>query len=120
MSNEINSRWADIFRVLKSNGISVFSPGIKTGECTEKYVVVKDDGAARHSSFSTNIAYYSVLVYVPRDSFSLLSPYVDGIKEMMKTLYPMIIPTGEETPSFYDDSTKSHMISIMYKNYKKV
>lgn len=117
--SEVNSRWADIFRKLKANGINVFSPGTHEGECTEKYVVVKDNGVARHPNYSTDIAYYSVMMYVPRNSFSELSPYVTQVKEIMKTLYPMIIPVGQETPSFYDDSIKAHMISVEYKNHKK-
>lgn len=118
--SELKSRWIDIFTTLKNANINVFSPGIHNGDCVEKYVVVKENGASKHAIYSTSIAYYSVMVYVPKNSYSELSPYVNEVKEKMKILYPMIIPTGIESPSFYDDSNKSHMISVEYKNHKKL
>ena len=116
---ESNSRWADIFRKLKEKGFNVYSPSTKTGECKEKYLVVKNEGSTAHATFSTDISFYSILVYVPRDKYSILDEYVQEVKKCMKELYPMIIPYGSETPSTYDDSVKAHMVSIMYKNYKK-
>lgn len=44
---------------------------------------------------------------------------VQEVKKAMKALEPMILPYGSQTPSYYDDSVKAHMISIEYKNYKK-
>lgn len=113
------SRWKDIFEKLKKNKFNVYSPGTHEGECKEKYLVVKMEGSNAHTSFSTDVSYYSILVYVPRDKYSILDEYVQEVKKCMKELYPMIIPYGTETPSAYDDSVKAHMVSIMYKNYKK-
>ena len=42
------------------------------------------------------------------------------MKAAMKGLEPMIVPYGNQTPSYYDDSVKAHMVSIEYKNYKKM
>jgi hypothetical protein len=114
------SRYKDIYVHLKSHGFNVFTPGTKSGTCTEKYLVLKKDGAAEHTSFSTMISYYSVLVYVPAEKYSTLDEYVEEVKECMKKLKPLIYPYGQEDPSFYDDSIKAHMVSIMYKNYKKM
>lgn len=115
-----DSRWQDIFLHLKKQGFDVFSPGIKVGECTSEYLVLKNDGSSKHASFSTDVDLYSVLCYVPKDKYSSLEPLVQRVKRSMKGLEPMILPYGSQTPSYYDDSLKAHMISIEYKNYKKL
>lgn len=114
------SRWQDIFLHLKSEGFDVYSPGMKTGECTSPYVVVKNDGSSKHIAFSTDVDLYAVLCYVPKEKYSSLEPMVQRVKKSMRGLEPMIKPYGSQTPSFYDDSLKAHMISIEYKNYKKL
>jgi hypothetical protein len=114
------SRWQDIFTHLKNAGFDVYSPGMKTGECTSPYLVVKNDGSSKHIAFSTDVDLYAVLCYVPKEKYSSLEPLVQKVKELMKGLEPMIKPYGSQTPSYYDDSLKAHMISIEYKNYKKL
>lgn len=115
-----DSRWQDIFAHLKGAGFDVYSPGMKTGECTSEYLVVKNDGSSKHASFSTDIDLYAVMCYVPKEKYSTLEPLVQRVKNSMKGLEPMIKPYGSQTPSYYDDSYKAHMISIEYKNYKKL
>lgn len=114
------SRWQDIFLHLKKSGIETYPPATKVGECVSEYVVVKNNGSSRHPSFSTDNDLYSVMCYVPKERYSLLEPFVQNIKKIMKGLEPMILPRGSQTPSYYDDSVKAHMISIEYKNYKKL
>lgn len=116
----LGSRWQDIFKHLTSSGFDVYSPGMKVGECTKEYVVVKNDGSSRLASFSTDDDLYAVMCYVPKQSYSKLEPMVQRVKKAMKELEPMILPYGSQTPSFYDDSYKAHMISIEYKNHKKL
>lgn len=115
-----DSRWQDIFSHLQKAGFDVYSPGIKTGECTSPYLVVKNDGSSKHVSFSTDVDLYAVMCYVPKDKYSALEPLVQKVKNSMKELEPMIKPYGSQTPSYHDDSVKAHMISIEYKNYKKL
>ena len=114
------SRWQDIFLHLKKSGFDVRSPGAKAGECTSEYIVVKNNGSARHSSVSSDNDYYSVMCYVPRNKYSSLEPLVQRVKKAMKALEPMILPNGSQTPSYYDNTYKAHMVSIEYKNYKKL
>lgn len=114
------SRWQDIFMCLKNQGYDVYPPGIKTGECTAEYLVVKNDGSSRHMSFSTDVDLYAIMCYVPKDKYSSLETLVRRVKNSMKELEPMILPYGSQTPSYYDDSFKAHMVSIEYKNYKKL
>ena len=115
-----DSRWQDIFTHLKGAGFDVYSPGMKTGECTSEYLVVKNDGSSKHASFSTDVDLYAVMCYVPKEKYSTLEPLVQRVKNSMKGLEPMIKPYGSQTPSYYDDGLKAHMISIEYKNYKKL
>lgn len=114
------SRWQDIFLHLKNQGFDVYSPGIKVGECVSEYLVVKNDGSSKHPSFSTNIDLYAVMCYVPKNRYSSLETLVQRVKDSMKELEPMILPYGSQTPSYYDDSLKAHMVSVEYKNYKKL
>lgn len=115
-----DSRWQDIFTHLKKAGFDVYSPGMKIGECTSEYLVVKNDGSSKHISFSTDVDLYAVMCYVPKGKYSSLEPLVQRVKNSMKGLEPMIKPYGSQTPSYYDDSYKAHMVSIEYKNYKKL
>lgn len=114
------SRWQDIFLHLSKSGFDVYSPGTKAGECTSKYIVVKNDGSTRHAGISTDDDFYAVMCYVPKEAYSALEPMVQAVKKAMKELEPMILPYGSQTPSYYDDSVKAHMVSIQYKNYKKL
>lgn len=115
-----DSRWQDIFLHLKSEGFKVFQPGMAIGECSEEYIVVKNDGSNVHSFASTDVDLYSVMCYVPKEKYYLLEPLVQKIKASMKKIEPMILPYGQQTPSYYDDKIKAHMVSIEYKNYKKI
>jgi len=115
----MSTRWQDIFLHLQENGFDVYPPGVKVNECLSPYVVVMHDGSVPYTGISTNIDLYSVLVYVPQKQYSELEVQVQSVKVAMKKLEPMILPYGSQTPSFYDDSVKAHMISIEYKNYKK-
>ena len=115
----MSTRWQDIFLHLESYGFEVYSPGVKGGECTSPYVVVKHNGSTRKAGISTDIDLYSILVYVPKERYSELEVQVQDVKRVMKRLEPMIFPYGSQTPSYYDDGVQGHMISIEYKNYKK-
>lgn len=115
-----DSRWQDIYLHLEKSGFEVYSPGTKTGDCLSEYIVVKNDGSSRVAGISTDGDLYAVMCYVPKQKYSSLEPLVQRVKKAMKELEPMILPYGSQTPSYYDDSYKAHMISIEYKNYKKL
>jgi len=111
--------WNDIYLHLKET-FEVYSPGTKTGECTTNYLVVKKDGSVQFGKFSSDIDYYSLLCYVPRDAYSQLEKYVNDAQISMKLLEPMVSYANQKSPSYYDDTLKAHMISVTYKNYKKL
>ena len=114
------SQWKNIYRHLKQAGIDVYSPGQHQGECIAPYTVVKDAGLNPLSSFSSSQALYDVMCYVPQAQFSTLEPYVEQVKQAMKGLYPAIVPMNFQTASFLDDTVKGHMISIQYRNNRKL
>jgi hypothetical protein len=114
------SRWGDIYRHLQAKGFDVWSPGNKIGDCLAPYIVIKHDGSARRVGISTNEDFYSLLCYVPKQNYSEMESFLLSVKAAMKEMEPMIFPRGEETPSFYDDTFKAHMVSVTYKNYKKM
>ena len=116
--DNLESRWQDIFMHLKNKGFEVYSPGVKVGECESNYIVVKNDGSTKQPGFSYDNDLYSIMCYVPVCSYSSLEVMVQEVKRAMKELEPMILPYGTQTPSYYDDSVKAHMVSIEYKNYK--
>lgn len=115
-----DSVWQDIFVHLVSEGFDVYSPGTKEGECESQYIVVKNDGSSRHTSFSSDVDLYSIMCYVPQNAYSELEVMVQRVKMAMKKIEPLLLPYGQQTPSYYDDSIKAHMVSIEYKNYKKL
>jgi len=115
-----DSRWQDVFLHLQSAGFDVYPPAIKVGECQAEYIVVKNDGSSRVAGISTDDDIYAVMCYVPKQAYSSLEPLIQRVKKAMKGLEPMILPYGSQTPSYYDDSVKAHMVSIQYKNHKKL
>ena len=114
------SRMQDIYLHLKKKGFDVYFPAQKLGECTKPYVVVKDATTSKVAGISSTITYYDVLCYVPGNQFSTLDPFVDSVDKAMAELQPMIRPTYVRTQSFYDQAIEAHMISIQYKNYRKI
>lgn len=109
--------WEMLFEALKNEGIKVYPPATKTGECTEPYVVVKESGASEIPGISSQSRYFTVMVYVPKDTYTQLAREKSRTKEVIaEKLYPILFPTGEETPDFYDDTVKAHTTSILYRN----
>lgn len=114
------SRWQDIFLHLKNKGFSVYPPATKVGECTEPYLVLKTSATTQKLRYSSMVTYYDVLCYIPRGQYSQLEVYFQSVKDAMKELQPMIMPTYTDTEPFYDDMVKAHMVSTQYRNNRKI
>lgn len=112
------SVWDIVQKALIDNGIDTYAPGQKHGDCTAPYVVLKDDGSAQIAQFSSEYQYYTLLCYVPKDAYFDLKPFVRKCEEVMarQPIFPMLMPTGMKTPSFFDDTYNAHMISVQYRN----
>ena len=107
------------YDALEDSKIKVYPPATKHGECTEPYVVLKDNGKSKARTFSSQFALIDMMCYVPGDRYTDLESFVYKCKEVMQGVYPMLMPTGLETPSFYDDSVKAWMISVEYRNSQR-
>lgn len=109
--------WERISETLQSHSIDVYPPATKVGECKKEYVVVKADGSAQIGGFSSQSSYYTFMLYVPKNAYNQLERFKQIVKGVIATdLSPMLMPTGQETPDFYDDTVKAHMVSITYRN----
>lgn len=116
----MTTRWQDIYLHLKKAGFDVYSPGQHVGDCLSPYVVVKSAGLSQIRQFSSTQTLYDLLCYVPKDHYSTLEPFVEGVKQSMKELQPMIMPTHFETESYLDPNVNGHMISVQYRNSRKL
>ena len=114
------TRIMDVYKHLKDNKIDVYFPTQKQGECIAPYVVLKDAGTMKYQDFSSTQSLYDVMCYVPKNNFSKLDQFVSKVKNLMKQMEPMIQPTYFETPSYYDDGVKAHMVSVQYRNMRKI
>lgn len=114
------TRWQDIFNFLKSKGFNIFSPAMKTGECTEKYLVLQYGGGEKYTTFSSTKDTYTIMCFVPKNNYSELEVYKNKVMEAMKGMFPMIVPTYSVSTPYYDDTIKAHMLTIDYTNNKKI
>lgn len=114
-----DSRWEDIFVMLKDNGINVKSPTRNVGIIREPTVIVRYDGTVQHGTFSTDDYRYELIICVPSDQYSKLEPYVVQVRELMKNLYPMLVDERNVSTSMYDDEIRAHYVSCTYQNHRK-
>lgn len=114
-----DTRWKDIYNKLRSKGFDVYSPGQKTGECTDPYVVIKNSGRVSSTDISSSQDLYDLMCYVPEDRYSTLEPFVDSVESAMDELFPMIRSQHFRTASFYDSTVSAHMVSTQFVNWKK-
>lgn len=109
-----------IYDCLKQNNINVYFAGQHEGECTERYTVIKKGGATTEYNVSSERPLYTIMCYVPKHNYSDIEEYVLEIKKHMKELYPLVMYTGNETDSFYDENVKGHMVSFQYQGCRKI
>lgn len=114
------NRSQDIFENLKERGIDVHFPGHHQGECDAPYVVVKYTGSSQISTYSSTQATYNLIVYVPVLQYAMFETFIDEVKNKMKPMEPMIMPTHFISDPFYDEQVKAHSVSIQYRNARKI
>lgn len=106
--------------VLEKDGTDVYFPTQHKGECLEEYIVVKSDGVIEEMVVSSERPIYTLLCYVPENKYSRLEEFVLETKQKMKKVFPLVMYVGNETPSFYDEKAKAHMISFQYIGCRKI
>lgn len=106
---------------LKEDGTEVNMPLQHKGECINKYIVVKMEGVAPTLNVSSERPIYTIMCYVPENNYSELESFVIETKNKMKKMFPLLMYNeGSETPSYYDETVKGHMISFQYLNCRKI
>lgn len=109
--------WEKIADVLLQHNFDVYPPATHIGECKKEYVVIKADGSAQNAGYSSTMNYYTLMLYVPQNAYTRLEKFKKEIKDILAVeLYPMLMPTGLETPDFFDDEIKAYMATIQYRN----
>lgn len=119
MSN-YESRAQDVYKHLEENNIEVYFPEQHLGEVKTNYVVVRQDGENQFENYSSLVCSIDLYLYVPRNDYSQMQPFIDKVKNIMKGLEPMIKPTFYVSPSYYDDLLKGHTVTISYQYYRKI
>lgn len=115
-----SNRWGDIYGALADDGFDVYEPAQHKGECTKRYVVVKLDTCLQVPNCSSVSQRYDILLYIPVGEYSQLEDFIADVKRSMKKLEPMIMPMHSQTLPYYDDGVKGHMVSIQYRNSRKL
>lgn len=111
------SVWEMIADALLRNGIKVYPPAGKFGECKEEYVVLKQAGGVQVEAYSSFWNYYMFLLYVPRDKYTSLDRLERRVRDIIhEELYPMIKPTGLKENDSYDDNIYAHIRAFTYRN----
>ena len=109
-----------IYDTLKEAGFNVYAPGQHKGECISEYVVVQDAGNVNTTNMRVKTKTFNILCYVPSSKYFELERLKERIIETLRELYPMIIETGNETSSYFDESVKGWTQSIEYENYRQI
>lgn len=111
--------WKDIYTHLKDEGFDVYSPQQNIGFCNYNFIVIRTGTVSNLVGTSSNMCYYDIMCYVPENSYSELDEFVKEVKASLLKIYPMIRYADMETPAYFDETAKGHMISLQYVNYKK-
>lgn len=100
----------------KEAGFKTYVPNTHKGDVMEQYIVLLDGGRTRTNNFSSQTVLLDVLCYVPGNRFTDLDILADEVKNVAKNkLFPLLIPTGNETQAYYDDSINGWMKSVEYR-----
>lgn len=109
------SVYEKVYDKLEADNFSVFPPNTHVGDVTDEYVVLGDGGRYQAGSNSSQTVLIDVMCYVPGNRFTDLDEYANLIKGSINELFPLVIPTGNETQAFYDESIKGWMKSVEYR-----
>ena len=120
------NQWEVIFQHLENGGVEVYPPGVKTGECTSPYVVLKHGDVSRRAGRSMEQAEYDLLLHIPKEEYGELEGFLQKIRAIMKGLSPLIKPARYENRNenrvdlicTYDYNANARVHCIRYVNYR--
>lgn len=107
-----------IYDVL-SHRFDTYFPGQHKGECKNPYVVIKQSGVVS-TTVSSERPLYTIMCYVPANRYADMENMIYDAKQEMKKIFPLVMYTGNETESYYDDSVNGHMVSFQYLGCRKI
>ena len=115
---EKNSVWQIVADILMKYGsLKVYPPAVHKGTVEEPYIVLKEDGAAVVPGYSSMYRYFRIMIYVPRNQYSLLDQYEADLKEILREkIFPLLLPTGSQESDYYDDNYNGYMRALLYRN----
>lgn len=115
---EKNSVWQIVADILMKYGsLKVYPPAVHKGVVEEPYIVLKEDGAAVVPGYSSMYRYFRIMIYVPRNQYSLLDQYETELKEILREkIFPLLLPTGSQESDYYDDNYNGYMRALLYRN----
>lgn len=113
------SCWKTIFRHLKQNGYDVYPPGLKEGEASSIYVVVRNAGRTKVPGHSSDRQYYDLMLYVPRNRYSEIEIESRKLTKCLDKLFPLIRATRHTEIPYWDYEVKAWQTSHEYVNYIK-
>ena len=108
----------ELFDFLTENDFDVYFIGQKKGNCTKKFIVIRDSGIIPITSNKTATQIIDIIGYVPNSKYTEIEPFKENIKEVMKE-YPARI-TGEESPVVPDNEVKGYTFVITYQIQKLI
>lgn len=110
--------WLKTQKFLEENtGLKCYPPATKLDECTEDYIVLKDDMSAQYQQFSTAIDYYDVLLY--SQTYDGVVGLAGKVRSVLAKFVPNLFPTGVETGAYFDDNINAFMKSIQYRAMRR-
>ena len=111
-------RMIELFDFLTENDFDVYFIGQKKGNCTKKFIVIRDSGIIPITSNKTATQIIDIIGYVPESKYIEIEEFKENIKETMKEYAARI--TGEESPIIPEDSFKAYSFSITYQIQKLI
>lgn len=114
------TRLKDLYLCLKSQGFDVYFTGQHKGNCTKPYVVIKQGVSTNYLGLSTNVDYYDILCYVPKDTPTKLQEYIQEVERALLQISPMIKSTNEISAPFFDDTVQGWMSDITCRGFRKI
>lgn len=109
-----------IYDQLKQDKFDVYFPGQHIGDCISAYVVIKPGISMQYLSYSSNISYFDILCYIPKNKFSSYEKYLSDVEKSLSNLFPILRCSNLRTEPYFDDSINGWMVSTQYENYRKI
>lgn len=98
-----------------AESFDVYPPNTHKGDCKSNYIVLLGGSKIQTSSFSSQTVLLDILCYVPSNRYTDMGSYVVEVKRVLSEMFPQIIPTGNETTPYFDDTVDGWMVSIEYR-----